>query len=134
MGSSHSHVNTIANAYCHDIWVKTATDKQYVAIEDWGAKVHYGKAGASVHHHAEYDTDRCRKDGFTRVARNGVLRMHPDTHDRHTVYVTIMGSNGRVISHCYPTSEDGGVIVSARGYLKESVRGNAWKDYSGKIH
>ena len=134
MGASHSHVNTIANAYPDDIWVKTSTDIAYTTLTDTSVGMYFGKPGVEVHHHDEYDWERCEKEGFTRVEPGKYIGMHPNTHDTDTVYVTLIGSNGRIFAHNYPTTKDGGVIATRRGYLEESQHGKPWTDLSGKVH
>merc|ERR1711994_580252 len=135
-GSNHSSVNHIANATSKAVYVKTGTDKRYVRATGWSASAHYKGAGGGFSHHSEYDWQRCEKEGFTRVSAGRSLRMHPDTHSSHTVYVTIIDQDGHIPAHCWPTTEDGGVIVipdHSGPSIKESVPGNKWKDYQGKI-
>merc|ERR1712096_38433 len=130
MGSGHSVENHVANAFHHDVWCKVDADIDYVTLSDTEVGAHYGKIGADVHHHEEYDYDRCEKEGFTRIAPRDQISFHPDT-SRHTVYVTLIANNGRIIAHCHQCDSDGSVIVDSEGYLKDTQHGSIWLDTDG---
>jgi hypothetical protein len=111
-----SRVTHVANAYTENLHVKVTADIRYLE-EDIGVSIAgYGiKSGKNV-------WEKCRKNGFTKIAPKNFFKFEPDTSNSAYVYITIVTESGEVIGDAVSKTVNASVIVDE--CLSSSLREN----------
>jgi hypothetical protein len=123
-----SRVTHVANAYIENLHVKVTADIRYLE-EDIGVSI----AGYGINH-GKNVWEKCRKNGFTKIAPKNSFKFEPDTSNSAYVYITIVTDSGEVICDAVSKTVNASVIVDRSGNLQDAEMGSIWTDTNGKCH
>lgn len=127
----------IANAYKENVWIKIDGDKSSVC--PWKpfcgdfSKIQRQTSTGSLEW-KELDWHKIEME-FQLLRPGGCLRVDvPVTHNKPTVYITIVTASGKVLIDSLPKIDDICLIITARGQITNSGHGKVWIDVTGQRH